>query len=119
VRSRSQPGSSAHDTAIQRARGCSMVAAGGARDSLVAAGVAVDAGRAGTGSAGGCNGVLEHAAIVPRMAVATHRGANRKALDMWAILLEALAALGLLLFIVWWTMFAGRQKGERSDDERR
>jgi len=53
------------------------------------------------------------------MAVATHRGANRKALDMWAILLEALAALGLLLFIVWWTMFAGRQKGERSDDERR
>ena len=35
---------------------------------------------------------------------------------MLAILLEALAALALLLFIVWWTMFAGRKKGERRDD---
>lgn len=31
---------------------------------------------------------------------------------MTLILLEALAALGVLLFIVWWTMFAGRKKGE-------
>ncbi len=35
---------------------------------------------------------------------------------MLAILLEALAALALLLFIVWWTMFAGRKKGERKRD---
>jgi hypothetical protein len=28
------------------------------------------------------------------------------------IVLEALAALVLLLLIVWWTMFAGRDKGE-------
>jgi cbb3-type cytochrome oxidase subunit 3 len=27
--------------------------------------------------------------------------------------LEALLALVLLLVIVWWTMFAGRRKGER------
>jgi hypothetical protein len=35
---------------------------------------------------------------------------------MWIILLEALAALALLVFIVWWTMFSGRAKGERRDD---
>jgi hypothetical protein len=28
-----------------------------------------------------------------------------------------LAALGLLIFIVWWVMFAGRRKGERQDRE--
>ncbi len=32
---------------------------------------------------------------------------------MWVILLEALGALLLLLLIVWWTMFAGRTRGER------
>jgi hypothetical protein len=31
---------------------------------------------------------------------------------MWLLLLEALAALAVLLFLVWWTMFAGRSKGE-------
>ena len=31
---------------------------------------------------------------------------------MSLILLEALGALVLLLGIVWWTMFAGRSKGE-------
>jgi cyanate permease len=32
---------------------------------------------------------------------------------MWVILLEALAALALLILIVWWTMFSGRKQGER------
>lgn len=37
---------------------------------------------------------------------------------MLLILLEALLALLALLFIVWWTMFAGRKKGEpRRDDD--
>jgi cytoskeletal protein RodZ len=38
---------------------------------------------------------------------------------MLLILLEALLALLLLVGIVWWTMFAGRNKGEpkRPDDE--
>jgi hypothetical protein len=36
---------------------------------------------------------------------------------MWLILLEALAAGGLLVFIVWWTMFSGRHRGERPDDD--
>jgi hypothetical protein len=35
---------------------------------------------------------------------------------MEIILLEALAALLLLLFIVWWTMFSGRSKGELPPD---
>jgi hypothetical protein len=34
---------------------------------------------------------------------------------MWLLILEALAALGVLVFIVWWTMFSGRRKD--SDDE--
>jgi hypothetical protein len=35
---------------------------------------------------------------------------------MTLILLEALGALVLLIFIVWWTMFSGRRRGERDDD---
>ncbi|MES2188262.1 MAG: hypothetical protein V4505_27165 [Pseudomonadota bacterium] len=31
---------------------------------------------------------------------------------MGLILLEALLALSVLLLIVWWTMFSGREKGE-------
>lgn len=33
---------------------------------------------------------------------------------MWVILLEALAALLLLIGLVWWTMFSGRKGGERT-----
>ena len=38
---------------------------------------------------------------------------------MWLLILEALAALGLLVFIVWWTMFSGRRGGEREKDRDR
>jgi len=34
---------------------------------------------------------------------------------MGLILLEALAALLVLVLIVWWTMFSGRRGGERHD----
>ncbi len=41
---------------------------------------------------------------------------------MWLLILEALAALGLLVFIVWWTMFSGRRSDARpesgADDKR-
>lgn len=37
---------------------------------------------------------------------------------MALILLEALAALLLLVGIVWWTMFSGRDKGELPQGER-
>lgn len=36
---------------------------------------------------------------------------------MWVILLEALGALLILGFIVWWTMFSGRRRGERRDED--
>jgi hypothetical protein len=36
---------------------------------------------------------------------------------MLLILLEALLAGGILVFIVWWTMFSGRRQGERREDE--
>lgn len=35
---------------------------------------------------------------------------------MALLLLEALGALLLLVFIVWWTMFSGRKNGELKDD---
>lgn len=38
---------------------------------------------------------------------------------MVLILLEALAALLLLVGIVWWTMFSGRDKGELPQTERK
>lgn len=38
---------------------------------------------------------------------------------MALLLLEALGALLILVFIVWWTMFSGRNKGELKDDVRR
>ncbi len=38
---------------------------------------------------------------------------------MTLLLLEALGALVLLVFIVWWTMFSGRRKGELPDEARR
>jgi hypothetical protein len=31
---------------------------------------------------------------------------------MWLLFLEAGLALGLLIFIVWWTMFSGRKDDE-------
>lgn len=36
---------------------------------------------------------------------------------MWLLILEALGALALLVFLVWWTMFSGRKRGERHDAE--
>ncbi len=36
---------------------------------------------------------------------------------MSLILLEALGALLLAVFIVWWTMFSGRDKGELPREE--
>jgi hypothetical protein len=35
---------------------------------------------------------------------------------MTLLLLEALGALLLLVFIVWWTMFSGRKKGELPEE---
>jgi hypothetical protein len=32
---------------------------------------------------------------------------------MWILLLEAGGALSLLIFLVWWTMFSGREEAGR------
>ncbi len=37
---------------------------------------------------------------------------------MWLLILEALGALALLVFLVWWTMLSGRKRGEREDEGR-
>lgn len=34
---------------------------------------------------------------------------------MWVIAIEAILALGLFIFIIWWTMFSGKKK--KSDDD--
>ncbi len=36
---------------------------------------------------------------------------------MTLLLLEALGAMVLLIFIVWWTMFSGRKSGELNEDD--
>jgi hypothetical protein len=104
VRSLSQPGSSAYDTGTQRAFGRSS----GTADGAAAGGGSGSA--AGAGASGG--GTPAQPTRLPTIAART---ANR----MGLILLEALGALVLLVLIVWWTMFAGRDKGERRDDDRR
>lgn len=34
---------------------------------------------------------------------------------MWLLIVEATVALGLFLFIIWWTMFSGKKK--KKDDD--
>lgn len=54
--------------------------------------------------------------------IATLRPARRNHtvnLSMTLLLLEALGALLILLFIIWWTMFSGRKKGELPEEVER
>jgi len=86
---------------------------GGNGDASTAAGTG--AGAAGVISSAGGSGTELQAASIPRIAAETQ---NRL---MLLILLEALLALAALVFIVWWTMFAGRHKGEptRGPDDKK
>lgn len=36
---------------------------------------------------------------------------------MWLIVLEALGALCVFVFLIWWTMFSGRRGGEWRDTQ--
>jgi len=37
---------------------------------------------------------------------------------MWLLIVEAAVALGLFLFIIWWTMFSGKKtKNNKNEDE--
>jgi hypothetical protein len=35
--------------------------------------------------------------------------------NWWLLLVEAAVALGLFIFIIWWTMFSGKKKKEGKD----
>jgi hypothetical protein len=130
ARSSFQPGSSDHAAPTQRACGRSMLGGCGASvaGSAPEGGVAFGRLCPGAGvsmrlvsglSPGPADGRVEQAAsaatAIPRISAEASGLAHRKALVMWVILLEALAALVLIVFIVWWTMFSGRRKGERHD----
>ena len=56
-----------------------------------------------------------HEASNPTISI--HEHSNRKR-GMGLIVLEALVAGDILVLIVWWTMFSGRDKGELKDTER-
>ena len=62
---------------------------------------------------------VEQAAMPPRIATAAHpcSQAEIEVNDMDLLLLEALGALALFVFIIWWTMFSGRKGGERQQDQ--
>ena len=55
---------------------------------------------------------MAHETSKPALAIMKALFATRKKTVMALLLLEALGALLLLVFIVWWTMFSGREKGE-------
>ena len=71
----------------------------------------VEEGAPGAG-VGGCSGGDEQAARLPRITATIPRAHHA----MLLLALEALGALLIFVFIIWWTMFAGRNKGERKDD---
>lgn len=71
----------------------------------------------GAGGGGEYGGALAHEASIPRIAAVVNRQVLRKKDVMVWLLFEALAALAVLVGIVWWTMFSGRRSGEREDDK--
>jgi hypothetical protein len=88
----------------------------------MAAGSAPDPGRAGTLAAAGVEGRGAGTGAVAQdtrpstAAIMTSVGVIREKTVMALLLLEALGALLILVFIVWWTMFSGRNKGELKSD---
>jgi hypothetical protein len=65
----------------------------------------------GTGRAGGTGSVEQPAKTNATAADASRlrRVDNLESTVMWILFLEAAAALCILVFIVWWTMFSGRK----------
>lgn len=78
----------------------------GSKAGLVATGAEAGGDWPTTGGTGLLSGVVEQAARVPTIA------SNIRIFVMTLLILEALGALLILVLIVWWTMFAGRNKGE-------
>jgi heme A synthase len=114
--SRSQPGSVEKLTGIN----CGVVETGAGTAATVgggATGVATSgAGR--TSCLSGGNGVVLHAdsesATAP-IEISKLKRVNDMGNDMWLLMVEALLALFLFVFIVWWTMYAGRRQPPRPE----
>jgi len=69
----------------------------------------------GRGDAGGAGAVAQEASSPTKAIMAAVCVAREKTV-MALLLLEALGALLILVFIVWWTMFSGRKNGELKDE---
>lgn len=119
LRSCDQAGKSAQSAATQRADVRLSFPTGRGDDVLVGGEVVGDLSSTG---AGDWMGPLAQAVSIPRIRMhVVGRHPLKGNIVMWLILLEALGALLILVFIVWWTMFSGRKKGERpspTSDER-
>jgi hypothetical protein len=117
--SASKPGKSVQRTGTQRLLPCTRAPDASAAETgepggLAAAGTLLDPGAGHAGS-----GVLTAQPVsqsAPPIIKSTIE--NREKFAMILLLLEALAALLILVFIVWWTMFSGRQGGEIKPDEK-
>ena len=64
------------------------------------------------------NGVVLHEASNATKAIMAAVCVIREKTVMALLLLEALGALLILVFIVWWTMFSGRKNGELKDPDK-
>jgi hypothetical protein len=60
--------------------------------------------------------VVEQAASIPTMQAVAPPFFNHTVTLMALLFLEALGALVILVLIVWWTMFSGRDNGELRND---
>jgi hypothetical protein len=80
----------------------------------VGAGVACTGG--GSGRSGGSGVLAQPASTRATTASRLRRIDNCESMVMWILFLEAGVAFFLLAFIVWWTMFSGRRRGERDDE---
>jgi hypothetical protein len=110
----SQPGKAAKvDGTI-----CSAVGAGGVTGGAGTGGVGgVTGGTVGTVGATGGNGVVVQAAkesaMMPSGTTKLLRILRRvndiKGIVMWVLMIEAMVAFFLLVFIVWWTMYQGKK----------
>jgi hypothetical protein len=77
------------------------------------------------GASAGARGVSSSDTVAQALSVPTikanktlrpFRRSQTEPSAMTLLLLEALGALLIFIFIVWWTMFSGRKKGELPDE---
>jgi hypothetical protein len=83
---------------------------------VLSPGLAASAAGAGAAADGAGTGVVAQEASKHAKAIMATLCVTREKTVMALLLLEALGALLILIFIVWWTMFSGRKNGELKDD---